>query len=162
MTRPRLGLLAKVLFTLCAVAALSTALALHLQHRSLSADLRSTATERLERAAAAADRLVTSHLETVVERYSAISDAPQFRANLEVRHATTLAYYANLLREQQNASAVLFLEPNAELFASAGSDKLVRTAIELVGRSPLPSCDAWRVADSSESIAQLAALGLGL
>ncbi len=159
MTLPRVGLFPKVVVTLCAIASLSAGLALLLQHRSLSVDLRAAATQRLERAAAAADRLASSHLETVVERYKAISRTPEFRANLEVRHTTTLEYYAGLLAEGQDASAVLFLDPAAELSVVSGSQALVPAAIALVGRSPLRGCDRERARDE-DHLSQLAVLGL--
>ena len=158
MTLPRLGLFAKVVVTLCAIAAFSTGLALILQHRSLSVDLRGAATQRLERAAAAADRLAASHLGTVVERYKAISGTPEFRANLEVRHTTTLAYYAGLLAEGQDASAVLFLDPTAELSVVSGSEDLAHAAVALVGRSALRSCDRRRAGDEDQ-LSQLNVLG---
>ena len=158
MTRLRLGLLARVLLTLCAVAAFSTGLALLLQHRSLSADLRQAATVRLEGAAAAANRLAESHLTTVVERYQAISQTPEFRANLEIKHKGTLAYYANQVAEQQAAATVLFLEPDAELSVSAGDEALIPLALDWVATSPLPFCDRWRARDADQ-IRELAALG---
>jgi diguanylate cyclase (GGDEF)-like protein len=159
LTLPRPGLLAKVLLTLCAIAAFSTALALLLQHRSLSADLRAAATERLEGAATAADRLATSHLETVVERYWAISRTPEFRANLEAQHKTTLAYFADLMVEQQNASAVLFLDESGTLSVFSGREDLAPEAIQLVRGSPLPRCESHDEGEPSDRVSQLAALG---
>jgi diguanylate cyclase (GGDEF)-like protein len=158
LRRLRLGLLARVLLTLCAIAAFSTGLALLLQHRSLSADLRNAATVRLEGAAAAANRLAASHLMTVLERYDAISQTPEFRANLEIKDKNTLAYYANQVAEQQAASVVLFLEPNAELSVSSGDEALIPLAHEWLAASPLPFCDDWRARDT-EQIHELAALG---
>ena len=86
------------------------ALALLFQDRTLASDLRRAAGERLQRSAAAANRLVDAHLASVTERYRAISGTPQLRANLEVEDPPTLAHYAADLSKNLGAERVLFLD----------------------------------------------------
>jgi len=160
LTRPRLTVAARVLVTLCAIAALSTGLALHLQHRSLSADLKRAARDRLERAASAADRLVTSRLQTMTERYQAISRTPEFRANLEVRHQPTLAYFAELLAAEQDASLILFLDRAVGPLVFAGAQGLIAPSIDHICESRSGGC-GWSCSNGPmQSIAMLAALGM--
>jgi diguanylate cyclase (GGDEF)-like protein len=126
--RPRVTVALRLLLILCGVAAGSIALALALQHRALSADLERAAGRRLERAAAAVDRLIESHLRTLAERYAAISKAPELRANLEVKHGPTLAFHASQLAGQQHAALVLFADPKGRASAVAGDRDLVPPA----------------------------------
>ena len=107
MRGPRTTVARRLLWILCAIAASSTGLALALQQRALSTDLERAADRRLERAVATADRLIDDHLRTLEERFAAISRASEFRANLEVNHAPTLAYYAAQLARQQSAALLL-------------------------------------------------------
>lgn len=119
----------RLLFILCGVATASTGLALALQHRSLTADLERAGERRLETAVKAADRLASNHLDVLVERYRAVSGTPQFRANLEVNDAPTLAHYAEALRAQQGAVRIAFLDRDDRIVAGAGDPKADARAV---------------------------------
>jgi diguanylate cyclase (GGDEF)-like protein len=127
---PRATVALRLLLCLCGIAASSTGLALLLQDRALSADLERSAGLRLGRAASAADRLIEGHLRAVAERYAAISKAPEFRANLEVRHRPTLAFYASQLARQQHAALLLFADREGRTRALAGDPDLLSPARE--------------------------------
>jgi diguanylate cyclase (GGDEF)-like protein len=131
--RPRVTVGLRLLLILCGIAAGSIALALALQHRALSADLERAAGRRLERAAAAADRLIEGQLRTLSERYAAISKAPELRANLEVKHGPTLAFFASQLAKQQHAALLLFADRKGRASAVAGDRKLAPTAQASLG-----------------------------
>jgi methyl-accepting chemotaxis protein len=120
----RISLALRMMAIVCVVSGFSTTLALLLQERSLSRDLERAARARLERAEGAAARLVDAHLAALGARYQAISGAPQFRANLEVGDAATLAHYAETLRERQAAARIAFLDPTDALVAGAGDAAL--------------------------------------
>jgi diguanylate cyclase (GGDEF)-like protein len=126
--RPRLTVGLRLLLCLCGLAAGSIVLALALQHRALSADLERAAGRRLEGAASAANRLIERHLLTQAERYAAISKAPELRANLEVRHGPTLAFYASELAAQQHTALLLFADSQGRSSAAAGDRDLVAPA----------------------------------
>jgi diguanylate cyclase (GGDEF)-like protein/PAS domain S-box-containing protein len=128
---------------LCGIAALSTGLAVSLHDRALSADLERAARGRLELAAQAADRLLERHLHAMLERYRAISQTPEFRANLEVNHRPTLEYYANRLAGQQNALLVLFTNPEHEITAAAGDESLAEVAIQQLSEKGGDPC-IWK------------------
>jgi diguanylate cyclase (GGDEF)-like protein len=132
---PRTTVARRLLLILCGIAASSTALALLLQERALKADLEQAAGLRLERAASGADRLIESHLRTLSERYAAISKAPEFRANLEVKHGPTLAFHAEQLARQQRAALLLFADRNGRIRALAGERGLQAPAEEALGAS---------------------------
>jgi signal transduction histidine kinase/DNA-binding response OmpR family regulator len=124
MRRLRLTVTARLLLTLAGVAAFATLLALAVQERTLSADLADVASDRLDRAAQAAERLVRGHLGALEERYRAISGTPQFRANLELRDAPTLAFHAAELAEREGAAWIAFLDRGGRVTASAGDGSL--------------------------------------
>jgi methyl-accepting chemotaxis protein len=126
-------LFARLLFILCGVATASTGLALALQHRSLTSDLEHAAEQRLASALSAANRLAGNHLGALAERYRAIAGSPQFRANLEVNDAPTLAHYAEDLRRQQGAERILFLDRDDAIVAGAGDAKGDARAIAVQG-----------------------------
>jgi methyl-accepting chemotaxis protein len=117
----KVTLFVRLLCILCGVATASTGLALALQHRSLTSDLELAAKQRLESAVTAANRLAANHLDTLAERYRAVSGTPQFRANLEVNDAPTLAHYAEALREQLGAMRILFLDRADQVVSVAGA-----------------------------------------
>jgi len=120
----RVTLALRMMTIVCVVSGSSTTLALLLQERSLSRDLERAAAARLERAETATARLVDAHLDALVARYQAISGAPQFRANLEVGDAATLAHYAETLLERQAAVRIVFLDPADAPVAGAGDAAL--------------------------------------
>jgi methyl-accepting chemotaxis protein len=122
-------LFVRLLCILCGVATASTGLALALQHSSLTADLELAAKLRLETAVTAAGRLAANHLGALAERYRAVSGTPQFRANLEVNDAPTLAHYAESLAEQQGALRILFLDREDQVVAGAGAPEADARAI---------------------------------
>ena len=140
MRGPRTTVARRLLWILCGIAASSTALALALQQRALSADLERAAYQRLGRSAAAAERLADDHLRTLSERFAAISKASEFRANLEVSHGPTLAYYAAQLARQQRAALLFFADRAGRTSGIAGDRKLLepaRTALAQVDRALL-------------------------
>ncbi|UCG87261.1 MAG: EAL domain-containing protein [Gemmatimonadota bacterium] len=134
MSQPRwrFGVAARLAVLLGSVAAASTLFALLIQDRSLSSDLRDAALQRLAGAATATDRLIGDYLLGVAERYAAISRTPEFRANLAADHLPTLTYFARQLAEEQGASAVVFLRPNAAIATSVGDAALARSAAQRV------------------------------
>jgi signal transduction histidine kinase len=115
-----LRLRGRALLVLCGMAALPMALALVFQDQALTRDLELAAERRVGRAAESARSLVDAHLAALVERYRAISGAPQFRANLEIGDGATLAHYADELRRRQGATRVLFLDADDRVIAGAG------------------------------------------
>jgi len=120
LTRPRIGVAARLALGLCGIAAFATGLALILQARALSADLREAARERLVRSATAAEELIASHLDGLLDRYRAVSGTPELRANVELNHAPTLLYHAERLMQQQGASLLLFVDDANRQIARAG------------------------------------------
>jgi hypothetical protein len=93
-----------VLLALAGLVTFSSAVALSLQDRALARDLERAAAARLDRAAPRAGELVAAHRSSLEERYRAISGTPQLRANLEVQHPPTLAYYAGDLQRARARS----------------------------------------------------------
>jgi len=132
-------LFVRLLCILCGVATASTGLALALQHSSLTADLELAAKQRLETAMTAAGRLAANHLDALSERYRAVSGTPQFRANLEVNDAPTLAHYAESLVEQQGAVRILFLDRDDRVVAGAGGPEADARAIAVPDASLVAS-----------------------
>ncbi len=127
--RPRRVTVAgRLALVFCGLAGFSTALGLALQDRALDRDLERAARARLERSAQAADRLLRDHLHGVAERYLAISRTPEFRANLEIDHATTLRFYAGQAREYHGAELVAFQAEDGRLVAASGPPELVHGA----------------------------------
>ena len=120
----RLKLTARLLLTLSGIAAFSTALALVVQDRALSGDLDRGAQTRADSAARATEMLVQSHLDSVRERYRAISGTPQFRATLELGDGPTLRFHAAHLAEKSGASLVAFLDREGRPKAAAGEEML--------------------------------------
>jgi diguanylate cyclase (GGDEF)-like protein len=151
MRRPRATVARRILLLLGALTASSTGLALALQDRALSGDLERAADVRLTRAANAAGRLIEFHLRGVSERYAAVSRAPELRANLEVAHAPTLAFYAKQLAEQQGAALVLFASAAGRERASAGDPALAGLA-----RAALAGRDQALLAHDGELFAAVA------
>ena len=127
---------------LCGLAGFSTGLAMLLQDRALSADLRAAAAGRLERAASVTGQLLEGHLEALQDRYRAISLTPEFRANLETNHSATLAYYAVRLAIQQQLSALLFTDPDGLLIAASGAERLTRAAASHRPAAGLDPCSS--------------------
>lgn len=128
--RARLGLGVRLLFLLCGVAALSTGLALGLQDRALSGDLRGAAQKRVERAAASIRLLADAHLSGLEERYRAISRTPALRATLEVGDGPTLAFYAETLRSREQAAAIAILDQDGDVSVLTGEGEIARRAID--------------------------------
>ena len=131
--RLRFTVTMRLLVTLAGLAAFTSALVVVVQERTLSRDLGEAAARRLDRAAHAADQLVQAHFAALDERYAAISGTPQFRANLEVEHPPTLAFYAQQLRDMQSASAIAFVDRDGRILATAGDAALAERAIDARG-----------------------------
>ena len=119
-----MSLRTRLIAILAATASVAIALALVFQDRTLARDLRQAASERLERSAGAANRLVDAHLTMVTERYRAISGTPQLRANLEVEDPPTLAHYASDLQRNLGAARILFLDAHGRTVAAVGDASL--------------------------------------
>ncbi len=128
----------RLVLALATTAALSAGLAMILHHRSLAADLERAAQQRLESAARAANLLADGHLDAMRDRYRAISGTPQLRANLEVNHAPTLAYYTGTLREREGADLVVFSDRDGQEIAAAG-DRALLPVTQGVDRAALVS-----------------------
>ena len=121
----RLTLGAKLLLVLCSVAAFSTAMALVLQDRSLSTDLRGAARSRLERSARVAQQVVEDHLIELFKRYRAISGTPQFLANLETGDGPTLSHFAERLTTRHDADSIIFTNERGIPIAFTGDPFLM-------------------------------------
>ena len=119
-----MSLRTRLIAILAATASFAIALALVFQDRTLASDLRHAASERLQRSALAANRLVDAHLAAVSERYRVISGAPQLRANLEVEDPPTLAHYAAELRQNLGAARIVFIDAHGRVAAAAGDPSL--------------------------------------
>jgi len=119
---------------LCGISAFSTGLALMLQERSLAAALEGAARERLDRAASATDQLLEGRLAAMAERYEAISQTPEFRANLDVRDGPTLGFFAKQLVRQQKAALILFLTARNQQRVRSGSKALGQAARAALAR----------------------------
>ena len=63
------------------------------------------------------------------ERYRAVSGTPQLRANLEVQHPPTLAYYAGDLQRREGALLLAFVDRDGRAIASAGDADLLAAAL---------------------------------
>ncbi|MCA9512819.1 MAG: EAL domain-containing protein [Myxococcales bacterium] len=120
---------ARLLLALAGLVSFSTVVALTLQERALARDLEQAASERLDRAAIAAGRLVATHVTSLEERRRAISRTPQMRASLEVGHAPTLAFYAEELRGRENAALVAFVDTEDRVIAASGDADLLAPAL---------------------------------
>jgi len=118
----------RTLLILSGVAALSTVLALLVQDRALSGDLRAAAQRRVDTAADATSLLVTSHLDAMAERYRAVSGTPQLRATLEVGDVPTLRYYAEQLAEREGAAVIAFVDRSGGISAVVGDSNLASQA----------------------------------
>jgi diguanylate cyclase (GGDEF)-like protein len=129
----RFGVFAQLALLMGGLAAVSTGVALIIQDRTLSADLRQAASDRLTRAAEAAERLLRDHLQGVAQRYASISATPEFRANLEAGDGATLAYNAESLVERTGAAIIAFESPERSLVAAAGDQSLQPIASEALG-----------------------------
>jgi diguanylate cyclase (GGDEF)-like protein len=119
LRRPRLTLARRLSWGLAAMAIATTTLAVTVQDRALSRDLRLAAEQRLARAATAADRLADNHLAALQARYRTVAGTPQLRAALELNDAPTLAFFAGELREREQAALVAL--------ATAGSAKPIQS-----------------------------------
>src|SRR5262249_54931784 len=117
----RLTLFRRLLATVCAVAAVSTGLALLVQERTLSGDLRRAAVMRLDSSAAAAQGLVAAHPRTIAERYRSIAATPQFQATLEVNDVPTLSHYAGTLAVREGAAQIVFVDGKDTVIAAGGT-----------------------------------------
>jgi methyl-accepting chemotaxis protein len=149
----------RLLAAMCGVATAAMGVALFLQSRSLSADLRVAAERRLDSAAIASERLLDGHLAALAERYRAISGTPQFRATLEVDDAPTLAHYAATLREQSGAWRIAFLDTGDAVVAGAGDAALDALAFSVEGRGVIAqgglpyAVASTRIADAGRLVA---------
>ena len=159
-----MSLRTRLIAILGATASFAILLALVFQDRTLARDLQRAATERLERSAVAANRLVDAHLAAVSERYRAISGTPQLRANLEVEDPPTLAHYASDLQQNLGAARILFIDAHGRTAAAAGDeslDSLARgaTASRLVAdRGHLYALASVMVGTADEPVGRLVAL----
>ncbi len=162
--RLRFTVTARLIVTLAGLAAFTTALVVGVQERTLSRDLEDAAARRLDRAAHAAEQLVHGHLAALDERYRAISGTPQFRANLEVEHPPTLAFYAQQLADQQGATAVAFIDREGRVIASGGDAALAQRAVDassgalIVGAGVAQAAVAVPIRNGDEEVGRLVAV----
>ena len=112
----------------------TTTLAVTVQDRALSRDLRLAAEQRLTRAATAADQLVDNHLAALLARYRTVSGTPQLRAALELNDAPTLAFFAGELREREHAVLVALADAGGAAPIQSGDPELA--VVALVGGEP--------------------------
>jgi diguanylate cyclase (GGDEF)-like protein len=114
---------------MASLAGVSIGLALALQDHALWRDLEASAAARLSRAADGSERLLADSLRGHVLHYAAVARTPEFRANLEAGHATTLKYLAKKLREREGAAAIVFLQRDGARTAASGPSYLVSAAV---------------------------------
>jgi len=126
---PRLTLARRLTWALAAMAIATTTLAVTVQDRALSRDLRLAAEQRLERAASAADQLVDNHLAALHARYRTVSGTPQLRAALELADAPTLHFFAGELREREHAALVAFADAAGTAPIQSGEPDLALVAL---------------------------------
>jgi diguanylate cyclase (GGDEF)-like protein len=107
----------------------TTALAVTVQDRALSHDLRRAAEQRLARAAGAGDHLIDSHLAALQARYRTVAGTPQLRAALELADAPTLAFFAGELRERERAALVVLVDAGGAEPIVSGDRELARIAL---------------------------------
>ena len=126
MSQPRwrFGVAGRLALLLGSLAAASTLIALLIQDRALSSDLRYAAQQRLGNAGRATDRQIADYLRGAADRYEAISRTPEFRANLAANHMPTLNYYARQLAESQEATAIVFLRRSGSIATRVGDRDL--------------------------------------
>jgi hypothetical protein len=126
---PRLTLARRLTWALAAMAIATTTLAVTVQDRALSRDLRLAAEQRLERAASAAGQLVDNHLAALQARYRTVSGTPQLRAALELADAPTLHFFAGELREREHAALVAFADAAGAAPIQSGEPDLALVAV---------------------------------
>jgi diguanylate cyclase (GGDEF)-like protein len=131
---PRLTLARRLTFALAAMAIATTTLAVTVQDRALSSDLRLAAEYRLARAAGAANQLVDNHLSALQARYRTVAGTPQLRAALELGDTPTLAFFAGELREREQAALVAFRDAGGAAPIQSGDPDLAPGA--LAGEKP--------------------------
>ncbi|MFI5317431.1 MAG: ATP-binding protein [Myxococcota bacterium] len=159
-----MSLRTRLIAILAATASFAIALALVFQDHTLSRDLQRAASERLQRSATAANRLVDAHLAALSDRYRAISGTPQLRANLEVEDPPTLAHYAADLQASLGAERLLFFDAHGRVAAAAGDqslDSLARgaTSSRLVAASGrLYALASVAIGSGGETVGRLVAL----
>src|SRR5262249_52731652 len=113
----------RLLLALAGLVSFSSAVSLALQDPALSRDPE-PAGAGLARAARAAGRRVAAPRPALEERSRAVSGPPQRRANLEVQHPPTLAYYAGDLQRREGAQLIAFVDRDGRVIASAGDAQL--------------------------------------
>ena len=158
-----MSLRTRLIAILGATAAIAIALALLFQDRTLARDLQRAASERLQRSAVAANRLVDAHLAAVSERYRVISGTPQLRANLEVEDPPTLAHYAEEVQQNLGAARLIFIDAHGRIAAAAGDaalDEFTRgyTSARLIAaHDQLYALVSVTVGSGTESVGRLTA-----
>jgi len=137
----RLTLARRLTLALAAMAIATTTLAVSVQDRALSRDLRLAAEQRLARAASAADQLVENHLAALVARYRTVSGTPQLRAALELADAPTLGFFAAELRERERAELVALVDSAGAALARSGPEDLAGLALAAEAPRLVPLAD---------------------
>jgi len=130
----RLPLGLRLTLAFAAMALFSAVLAVVVQERTLSRDLRRAAEERLARAAHSSELLVRGHLRTLEARYQAVSSTPQLRATLELADAPTLSFFAEQLRARQGAAAIELRDAAGGFNVRVGAEAVASVGL----REPTP------------------------
>ena len=107
----------------------TTTLAVSVQDRALSRDLRLAAEQHLARAASAADQLVDNHLAALLARYRTVSGTPQLRAALELADGPTQTFFAGELREREQADLVAIADAGGAAPIRSGDGDLAQLAL---------------------------------
>jgi len=129
--RLRFPIAARLTLMLSAIALLTLLLEAAVRDRSLSHRLNEVATQRLEKASLAADRLLGRHLRTVTERTLTLSRTPELRAHLEVGHRPTLDHAATQLAGEIQGDVLMFLDVSGRVRAGHGNAALGRSLRQL-------------------------------
>jgi len=137
----KLSVLQRITISLCAIATLATILALAGPRHQIAQDLEEASGERLERAGAATQQLLSDAQEHLRERHRSMSRTPEFRANLETVDVSTLSALARTLVEREESiDAVVFTNSRGLQVATAGVRQLSDRLLEARYSTPESAC----------------------
>lgn len=122
----RLSVLQRIAISLCAIATLSTILALAAPRHRLAEDLERASQDRLEHAAAASLHFLENLQGASRQRHQAMSRTPEFLANLETADVPTLSALAErLIAREPSLDAVIFSNSRGRRIAAAGETEIL-------------------------------------
>ena len=140
----RISVAARLMGLMTALAGVSIGLALALQDQALGRDLEAAAAARLEEATFGSRQLLADYLSDQALHYAAVARTPEFRANLEAGHDTTLLYHARALREREGSAAVVFVRRDGSRRAAVGEPDVVESVLRGFASTVSPDDEARR------------------